>query len=341
MYSHIDKIFDKLETNYSKPPGAQEWNFLKSISGDINFENAKIDTVFISLTSKCEFKCQQCHNKEGNIEIGKHLENLKNFGVKYIVLSGGNPLFSDEIGSMIKFCNENNIEISIVANSMPEGFDLRKINNVCKVQVEIFSTDPEKDSKMRGKEGSLFDSLRLAKKCKKQGITTGLSIPILSIIDNCEELDNVKKLTIENGFDFISFTRMPACNFLSYKNIDCPPRQYCETVFKIIKLKNEFSGSDVYVTTNEPTLKGCSAGISSIFISVDGKVTPCQYVPVEIGHIEQLDKVYINSLSLKLRARKLGGKCGKCEYRIFCGGCRADAYVKSNDILAEDPLCWI
>lgn len=341
MYSHIDKIFDKLEINYNEPPGAQEWNFLKSINNNINFQNAKIDTSFISLTNKCEFKCDSCPNKEGSLKIGKYLEKLKNFGIKYIVLSGGNPLLSDELGKLMNFCDQNSIEISIISNSMPKKFDLATINNACKIQVEIFSTDPEKDSKIRRKEDSLFKSLELARGCKKQGITTGLSIPILSVIENHNEIDNIKKLTLENNFDFISFTRMQACNFLSYNNINCAPKQYCETIFKIIKLKNEFSGTGVYVTSNEPTLKGCSAAISSIFISVDGKVTPCQYIPVEIGHIEQLDKVYNNNLSSKLRARKLEGKCGKCEYKIFCGGCRADSYVKSKDILAEDPLCWV
>jgi hypothetical protein len=40
-----------------------------------------------------------------------------------------------------------------------------------------------------------------------------------------------------------------------------------------------------------------------------------------------------------LREGQLGGKCGACEYRSVCGGCRARAFATSGDVLAEDPSC--
>ena len=36
---------------------------------------------------------------------------------------------------------------------------------------------------------------------------------------------------------------------------------------------------------------------------------------------------------------KFGGKCGRCEFIKVCGGCRARAYEKTGDYLAEEPLC--
>ena len=35
----------------------------------------------------------------------------------------------------------------------------------------------------------------------------------------------------------------------------------------------------------------------------------------------------------------LKGKCGLCEYKKFCGGCRARAFEATGDILAQEPLC--
>ncbi|MDH3343925.1 MAG: SPASM domain-containing protein, partial [Desulfobacteraceae bacterium] len=35
----------------------------------------------------------------------------------------------------------------------------------------------------------------------------------------------------------------------------------------------------------------------------------------------------------------LKGKCGRCEFRKVCGGCRARAYEATGDFLAEEPLC--
>ena len=36
---------------------------------------------------------------------------------------------------------------------------------------------------------------------------------------------------------------------------------------------------------------------------------------------------------------KLKGKCGKCDYLRFCGGCRARAYEATGDYMSEEPYC--
>jgi hypothetical protein len=40
-----------------------------------------------------------------------------------------------------------------------------------------------------------------------------------------------------------------------------------------------------------------------------------------------------------LRSGELGGRCGKCEYREVCGGCRARAYADSGDFMGPDDSC--
>jgi hypothetical protein len=35
----------------------------------------------------------------------------------------------------------------------------------------------------------------------------------------------------------------------------------------------------------------------------------------------------------------LKGKCGACEYRETCGGCRGRAYGCTGDCLESDPIC--
>ncbi|MEK7242041.1 MAG: radical SAM/SPASM domain-containing protein, partial [Planctomycetota bacterium] len=35
----------------------------------------------------------------------------------------------------------------------------------------------------------------------------------------------------------------------------------------------------------------------------------------------------------------LGGKCGACEYKKGCEGCRARAFYQTGDYMAEEPYC--
>ena len=41
----------------------------------------------------------------------------------------------------------------------------------------------------------------------------------------------------------------------------------------------------------------------------------------------------------RLRGGELGGRCGRCEYRSVCGGCRARAHALTGDLLGPDDSC--
>jgi radical SAM protein with 4Fe4S-binding SPASM domain len=105
---------------------------------------------------------------------------------------------------------------------------------------------------------------------------------------------------------------------------------------------------------------GCLAGKQYCRIYPTGDVTPCPYLPLTIGNVTQtpLAEIWQNSAVLTdLRNPDLlEGKCGACEYRRVCGGCRARAYGlhrtagntcgeldEAHDLagnyLAEEPWC--
>jgi radical SAM protein with 4Fe4S-binding SPASM domain len=49
-----------------------------------------------------------------------------------------------------------------------------------------------------------------------------------------------------------------------------------------------------------------------------------------------------NGLTAALRDRdNFTGECRSCEYRNYCGGCRARAYRYGSDFLGDDPGCTI
>jgi radical SAM protein with 4Fe4S-binding SPASM domain len=86
----------------------------------------------------------------------------------------------------------------------------------------------------------------------------------------------------------------------------------------------------------------CPCGVQYCRITPEGKVTPCPYTPAVAGDLRttSFSEVWHNSPVLTtLRSGSLGGKCGRCEYREVCGGCRARAFADSGDLLAEDESC--
>ena len=89
--------------------------------------------------------------------------------------------------------------------------------------------------------------------------------------------------------------------------------------------------------------KGCLAGTAVCFVSHTGSVFPCGYLPVDCGNVKTtpFPDIWANSADFaKLRdPDQLQGKCGACEYKQVCMGCRARAYADSHDYLAEEPEC--
>lgn len=85
------------------------------------------------------------------------------------------------------------------------------------------------------------------------------------------------------------------------------------------------------------------AGDGFCFVSHIGEVYGCGFLPVLAGNIREkpFHEVYqFSPLFQELRQYdKLEGKCGLCEYRVKCGGCRARALAETGSYMAEEPYC--
>ena len=79
------------------------------------------------------------------------------------------------------------------------------------------------------------------------------------------------------------------------------------------------------------------------FVSHTGEVFPCGYLPVTSGNVRQIPLPQIwreSHVFAQLRDDDLlGGKCGVCEFKKVCMGCRARAFAVTGDYLAEEPNC--
>ena len=86
----------------------------------------------------------------------------------------------------------------------------------------------------------------------------------------------------------------------------------------------------------------CPAGKYYCRITPTGDVTPCPYMPVAAGNLRETGFAELwngSPVFADLREPRLGGRCGACEFRTVCGGCRCRAYATYGDYLAEDPAC--
>ena len=84
-------------------------------------------------------------------------------------------------------------------------------------------------------------------------------------------------------------------------------------------------------------------GNGFVFVDHRGDICPSGFLPLPAGNVRRDDLVAVyreHPLFVALRdPARLGGRCGRCEWRERCGGSRARAYALTGNPLAEDPGC--
>jgi radical SAM protein len=88
---------------------------------------------------------------------------------------------------------------------------------------------------------------------------------------------------------------------------------------------------------------GIRDGNGIVFISCLGAITPSGFLPLTLGNVktDSLVDVYRHHPTMLALRDPAGfkGRCGRCEFNLWCGGSRARAYAWSGDVLESDPLC--
>jgi radical SAM protein with 4Fe4S-binding SPASM domain len=93
---------------------------------------------------------------------------------------------------------------------------------------------------------------------------------------------------------------------------------------------------------NRP-VKGVNDGRGFLFISHIGEIMPSGFLQISAGNVRDVDVVDTyrhHPMFRDLRdPEKLKGRCGRCEYKVICGGQRGRAYSMTGDYLETDPAC--
>jgi radical SAM protein with 4Fe4S-binding SPASM domain len=94
---------------------------------------------------------------------------------------------------------------------------------------------------------------------------------------------------------------------------------------------------------------GCSAGRKFANVDARGDVHACQFWGhLSLGNVRErpFSRIWQHPdhplpCQLKEMQVHLTGRCGKCAYKAYCGGCRVRAEAIHGDVWAADPTCYL
>jgi len=334
--------------------------------------------VFWETTTRCNLDCVHCRASAGpearpdeltTDEALAFVRSLASFADPILVLSGGEPLCRDDIFEIAAESADRGLRVALATNgTLVDDAVAAQVRaaGVARTSVSLDGPEAAMHDAFRGREGSFYDAVTGLKRLKSAGLETQINTTVTR--HNADTLPQVLRLALDLGVQALHlFLLVPVgCGAEISDEQMLPPERYEAVLewlfgesqrvpielkatcaphyFRIMRQKAKALGADIPRGEGMSAVtKGCLAGQHVCFVSASGEVYPCGYLPVSSGNVRTtpLEEIWQTSdVFAQLRDPSLlKGKCGACEFRAVCGGCRARAYAASGDWLAEEPFC--
>ncbi|MBN2039293.1 MAG: radical SAM protein [Spirochaetes bacterium] len=335
--------------------------------------------IFWELTKRCNLNCIHCRAEAENIlfenelsteQIFSIIDDIVSYTNPILVLTGGEPLYREDIFEISGYASDKNIRLALATNgTLIDKDTAKKISEsgIQRVSISIDGSSAQSHDSFRGIPGSYDKVLQAASYLYDSGVEFQFNTTITR--RNVNEIEDIIKLAekmhskalhifmlvpVGCGVEIAETEMLPADKYeevlswlydrmkqtsMEFKATCAPP------YYRIIRQKAKLEGRKINFETDGMTAitRGCLAGTGVCFISHTGDVQPCGYLPLSAGNVikNSFKEIWEKSeLFNNLRdLSKLKGKCGICEYKTYCAGCRARAYYQTGDYMEEEPYC--
>ncbi|MBU1487471.1 radical SAM protein [bacterium] len=333
----------------------------------------RLRLIFYEVTKTCNLACKHCRaeavegNEPGRLntrEVRRFIDSLTDFAkAPILIFSGGEPLCREDIFGLLAFAKKKGLRTALASNGtlIREKMAKRiKEAGVHRVSISLDGASALTHDSFRQVKGSFELALQGCKNLKKEGLSLQINTTLTRY--NLRELPDILNLAKDLKVDaFHLFMLVPVgCGLEIANSAMVSPKEYEKALNWLYSyskeapfhlkatcapqyyrlLKNDPQGK---VSGMEALTKGCLAGSSVCFVSSTGEVFPCGYLPLKAGSIREkpIKEIWEGSELFKtLRdPDMLKGKCGDCQFKYVCGGCRARAFAQKGDYLLEDPSC--
>ena len=323
-----------------------------------------------NLTRRCNLECAHCYISAGPSETATgELDTASCLRIvneilavnpsPLLILSGGEPLLRHDLTAIAAAASSRGATVVVGTNgTLLDDARIRALKDagVTGVAVSVDSLRPTYHDNFRHGKGSLADTVAALERLRVHHLDFIIQTTVTK--GNRAELAELVEWTATQGA--VAFN----CYFLVATGrgaglSDLPPTEYDAVLADLARWQRDYRGRLMVrakcaphfmrhvhqIDPESPVLNyetRCPCGTQYCRITPDGKLTPCPYLPEVAGDLTRrsFGDIWRESvLFQEIRQGKLGGKCGSCEYRAVCGGCRARAFALEGDVLAADPSC--
>jgi len=345
--------------------------------------------VIWNIIRRCNLTCKHCYTTSADIdfpgelstaEIYTVMDDLKNFKVPVLILSGGEPLLHPDIFDISRRAKSMGFYLALSSNgTLITQDNIQQIADINYQYVGV-SLDGigQTHDKFRQKTGSFADSVKGIGLCRDHAIKAGIRYTLTK--DNVADFPAMLQLMDDEDIDKFYLSH------LNYggrgnknRNVDAEFKMTRDVMDQLFEqcLQWEVQGADREIVTgnndadavyflhwvkkNHPErvehIKakleqwgGNASGVNVANIDNLGNVHPDTFWwNHNLGNVKNrnFSEIWQDTsdplmAGLKQSPRPLEGRCGQCHYQTICNGnTRVRAQQIYNNPWAEDPGCYL
>lgn len=335
--------------------------------------------VQIEITGRCNMNCLHCraaHDRSDDMPLEQILKIIR-FARRYspsykeILISGGEPLMHRGFSDVLTAVRQNGGDFvtlttngELLTKAHMELFgNLNFERLTLSVSLDsLVASDHDGFRQHHGAFNTAIKAIGLISSSTIPGLIASIRATLRPV--QIPEMEAMAQFAYDMGCGRISFSSIHPAG----KSIDRPDfwmtrdqkRKFLEEIYR---LKNIFP-PEFNITTNDPlkclvrgksdvgsdnelVFDGCPAAAVTFNVNANGNMTPCALMNIPMMNVfnlttEEMAQAYQECQIVKdMLDMNLMGKCGECDKKYLCGGCRARALIRNSHYLSEDPDCWI
>jgi putative heme d1 biosynthesis radical SAM protein NirJ2 len=318
-----------------------------------------------NVTNRCNLLCQHCYRDAGDAaenELSTKeglslLDEIAKAGFKLMVFSGGEPFMRPDILQLTEHAASLGMRPVYGTNGTLLTKEMARdvmAAGGASVAISLHMVDSEKIDEFMGIPGTYEKAVEAMRNCNDVGLPFQVNTTVFE--RNYDEILQVCELAKEMGAKshHVLFL-VPTGRAENIEEETLREKEYEKLIRALLKKRRDLNfdikptcapqfmriAQQLGIDTGRYT-RGCLAGVSYCSIIPNGDVWPCPYLPMKLGNVRDTPFSEIwaeNPVLVKMRTLSYTGKCGACEFKKLCGGCRARAHFYYNDYMAHEPWC--
>lgn len=323
---------------------------------------------FIEVTRQCPSMCRICAIDTGRgseelltlDEIKGVIDQFKEMGVKFVALTGGDPLMRPDLLDILEYIEgcglARGFSTSLLTLTDDTAGELARLE--AKVQVSIDGSTPRTNDYNRG-PGSFGKAMKGLDLLRRHGVEFRIAFCIMK--HNVGDIPDMIRLADEAGAKEIAFRKIKLLGrALAIKDRIYPSPEEMTRAYTLLyraAYNRNPEKTRVNAKYNDVVFRGrgtefnrlpCGAGRNIIHVTYKGDLVPCSLFTEDKfvqGNVrkDRIADVWRESELLSFfrntRVDDVPG-CNECRYKYLCGGgCRAEAFFLTGDLLGKCCDC--